>query len=295
MDTPDLSSVHIRVNRRDFLRLGSAAALGAFGTVLYTFQVEPHWADVVERELPVASLPPGLAGRRLVQISDLHVGPKVSDEYLVGCLETVAKLQPDILVVTGDFLTFSQGRGEAQFGQLRDVLAHLPKGRLATLGILGNHDYGRAWSEPSVAARVAQVVERAGVQLLRNSCATVAGLDVVGVDDLWSGEADPERALRGRSGEAALVLCHNPDTLDVRPWAGYEGWILSGHTHGGQCKPPFLPPPLLPVQNRLYTAGEISLDDGRRLYINRGLGHLLQVRFNVRPEITSFTLQPERA
>lgn len=91
------------------------------------------------------------------------------------------------------------------------------------------------------------------------------------------------------------MLCHNPDTLDVRPWAGYRGWILSGHTHGGQCKPPFLPPPLLPVQNRRYTAGEVLLDDGRRLYINRGLGHLLQVRFNVRPEITSFTLQPEWA
>lgn len=279
------------MTRRDFLRWSATAGLGASGIVAYTFGVEPHWVTVVERDLPVANLPPALAGSRLVQISDLHVGPEVSDEYLVHCLEKTAALRPDILVFTGDFLTYSHERGEDQYGQLRDVLAHLPQGRLATLGILGNHDYGRAWSEPAVAARVVAVAERAGVQVLRNACATVEGLDFVGVDDLWSGQADPVRALDCRSAEAALVLCHNPDTLDMKPWAGYQGWILSGHTHGGQCKPPFLPPPLLPVRNRRYVAGEIPLDDGRRLYINRGLGHLLQVRFNVRPEITSFTLR----
>ncbi|HBL25439.1 MAG TPA: phosphoesterase [Acidobacteria bacterium] len=280
------------MNRRDFLRLSATAGIGALGLGLYTFEIEPHWVTVVERDLPVSGLPPGLDGTRAVQISDLHVGPKVSDDYLVDCLNKVAALQPDLLVFTGDFLTYSHPRGDAQFGQLRDVLAHFPQGRLATLGILGNHDYGRAWSEPAVAEKVTAVAERAGVRVLRNACATVAGLDVVGVDDLWSGAANPQRALAGRSGAAALVLCHNPDTLDERPWAGYQGWILAGHTHGGQCKPPFLPAPLLPVKNRRYAQGEIPLADGRRLYINRGLGHLLQVRFNARPEITCFTLRP---
>jgi uncharacterized protein len=80
--------------------------------------------------------------------------------------------------------------------------------------------------------------------------------------------------------------------VDLPGWSGYEGWILSGHTHGGQCKPPFLPPPLLPVRNRRYTAGEFELAGGRRLYISRGVGHLLQVRFNVRPEVTIFEMRP---
>ena len=130
--------------------------------------------------------------------------------------------------------------------------------------------------------------------MLRNSCATVQRLDFIGVDDLWAEHADPRRALEQRRSAAAIVLCHNPDALDVLDWEGYRGWILAGHTHGGQCKPPFLPPPVLPVRNTRYTSGEIPLGigDGRRLYINRGLGHLLQVRFNVRPEITAFTLRP---
>jgi len=66
--------------------------------------------------------------------------------------------------------------------------------------------------------------------------------------------------------------------------------VLSGHTHGGQCKPPFLPAPLLPVRNRRYTAGEFAVSGNRRLYISRGVGHLLKVRFNVRPEVTVFAL-----
>jgi predicted MPP superfamily phosphohydrolase len=67
---------------------------------------------------------------------------------------------------------------------------------------------------------------------------------------------------------------------------------VAGHTHGGQCKPPFLPPPLLPVQNKRYTSGVFGLSDGRTLYISRGVGHFLPVRFNVRPEVTVFRLQP---
>lgn len=74
-------------------------------------------------------------------------------------------------------------------------------------------------------------------------------------------------------------------------WNNFEGWILSGHTHDGQCKPPFLPAPLLPVRNRRYTAGEFSLSGNRRLYISRGVGHLFHVRFNVRPEVTVFELR----
>jgi predicted MPP superfamily phosphohydrolase len=282
------------MNRRDFLKLGAiAGASTAAGVGGYTWLVEPHWEKIVERDLAVAHLPASLAGARLVQISDIHVGPRVDDDYLVGAFERAAGLRPDILVATGDFISILDHRAppDARFDQLRDVLAHFPRGRLATLGILGNHDYGRNWSEPAVAGRVVAAAERAGVRILRNEVATVDGLDVIGVDDLWAHHSDTTRSLAGRASDAAIVLCHNPDAMDELSWGDYKGWILAGHTHGGQCKPPFLPPPILPVRNKRYTAGEIPLAGGRRLYINRGLGHLIQVRFNVRPEITVFTLR----
>ena len=127
--------------------------------------------------------------------------------------------------------------------------------------------------------------------MLRNESRIVSGLQIVGMDDFWSPRFELSRTLAERDRDAAtVVLCHNPDGVDETGWDDYHGWILAGHTHGGQCKAPFLPPLLLPVKNRRYTAGEFALAGDRRLYINRGLGHLLKVRFNVRPEVTLFHL-----
>ena len=280
------------MNRRQFLRRGAVtiAAAGAAATG-YTWLIEPHWEEVVTRDLPVTGLPDALDGRRLVQLSDLHVGPRVDDDHLVSAFGRAASLRPEIVALTGDFLTYAHSRGDAQYAHLRDVLSALPAGSLATVAILGNHDYGRGWSESVVASRVARILEQRGIAVLRNESVLVAGLDVVGVDDLWAHRSNVAAALEKRQGAASIVLCHNPDALDTLDWGDYRGWILAGHTHGGQCKPPFLPPPLLPVRNRRYAAGEVNLVDGRRLYVNRGLGHLIRVRFNVRPEITSFTLR----
>jgi predicted MPP superfamily phosphohydrolase len=277
------------VNRRRFL-VGGAALAGA-GVLGYTWGVEPYWVEFVRRDLPVDGLPAALDGATLAQLSDLHVGPRVSDDYLVDVLRRTAALRPDFVAVTGDLLTHRAYRGDAQYAQLRAVLAHLPRGRLGTVAVLGNHDYGTAWRELPVAARVQAELERAGARVLRNDAANLAGLDFVGVDDLWSLGADARRALARRSAGAAVALCHNPDGADELAWGDYRGWILAGHTHGGQCKPPFLPPPLLPVRNARYAAGEVSAPGGRTLYISRGVGFYLHVRFNVRPEVTLFTLR----
>jgi predicted MPP superfamily phosphohydrolase len=261
------------------------------GTVGYTLWIEPHWLEITERDLPIEKLPAELDGARLAQLSDLHIGPQVSDEYLVRTFDRVSALKPDIVVLTGDFISYSHVRGEPQFGRVREVLAHVPKGCLATVGILGNHDYGRSWREEPVARKVIAEAERAGVRILRNEVESVQGLDVIGVDDLWALRGNSRVALLRRSSEAALVLVHNPDAADELQWPEYRGWMLAGHTHGGQCKAPFLPPPLLPVRNARYVAGPVAVDDGRTLYISRGVGHLIQARFNVRPEVGVFTLR----
>jgi predicted MPP superfamily phosphohydrolase len=274
--------------RRRFLRgLGSMAAMAA-GAGLYTWRVEPHWVELVERPLPIASLPPALAGTRLVQLTDLHVGPRVDDDYITGVFDRVRALAPDIVVFTGDFTEPYRGF-EAQ---VRRVYRHAPQGRLATLGVFGNHDYGPGWRYPEFAAALVPILADCGIRVLRNERAEVAGLDVIGLDDWWAKQFQPQQALAYRdTTRPAIVLSHNPDTADLPGWFDYQGWILCGHTHGGQCKPPFLPPPLLPVRNRRYTSGEVAVDGTRRLYISRGIGHTLQVRFNVRPEVTVFDLR----
>jgi len=280
------------MNRRTFVKRAAAAIVAsAAGCVGYAVEVEPHWLEIVERDLAIDNLPRALQGARLAQVSDLHIGPQVSDDYIVHSFDRLRALAPDLVLITGDFLTYRVARRDAQYAQLRAVLAQLPHGRLATVGILGNHDYGHGWGEERIAARVVVEAERAGVRMLRNEVQPVSGLDIIGVDDLWARRGDPAAALRKRESAAGLVLVHNPDAADEQPWPGYRGWMLAGHTHGGQCRAPFLPPPLLPVKNRRYVAGEVAVDTGRTLYISRGVGHLIRARFNVRPEITLFTLR----
>jgi predicted MPP superfamily phosphohydrolase len=275
------------MKRRTFLRAAGASLGAAAGVCLYTWRVEPHWLELVRRPLPIRNLPSPLAGRTLVQISDIHLGLRVDDAYLLTTFQRIAELRPDIVVMTGDFMSHHA----SVFEQLPAVYRHFPTGRAATIAILGNHDYGPAWAHPELALRVIETVRPFGITVLRNQIHDVDGLQIAGLDDLWAKQFRPEVLTHLDPRRAAVVLSHNPDTVDLPVWSGYEGWILSGHTHGGQCKPPFLPPPLLPVRNRRYTAGEFSLAGNRRLYISRGVGHLLHVRFNVRPEVTVFELR----
>jgi len=277
------------MTRRRMLRL-SAYGLGVAASVtgLYTWGIEPHWVEVVERSLPVKNLPDALVNARCVQLSDLHIGPQVDDGYLRSCFDTVNALAPHIVVYTGDFMTHSSDFRE----RAQRIFPHLPRGTRGTFGVLGNHDYGPNWQGLNIADDIARFAVHSGVRILRNEIAEVDGLQIVGLDDLWAGRFDVALGLKALNAERpAIALSHNPDSVDLTGWERFTGWILSGHTHGGQCKAPFLPPPLLPVLNRRYVAGEYDLPGNRRLYISRGLGHLMHVRFNVRPEITAFRLE----
>jgi uncharacterized protein len=278
-----------RLSRRKFLRR-CAGGLGvtAAGTFLYTWRVEPHWVEVVTRAMTIAGLPTALLGKRIVQLSDLHAGQIVDQSFLTQSIAGIAELEPDLIVITGDFMSCESVE---ELPKALDAMRALPAAPLGRLAVLGNHDYGTAWKQNTVADKLVAGLEKLDVQVLRNDVVDVAGLQVAGVDDLWSTRFDAEKTLgKVHSDRSALALCHNPDAVDRPEWNDFRGWILSGHTHGGQCKPPFLPPPLLPVKNRRYVAGEYDVGVGRRLYINRGLGYLRRVRFNARPEITVFTL-----
>lgn len=290
MTSPEPSPPARRFTRRQIIGRGllGATAVGA-GLLGYTTLVEPFWWQRVDIDLDIEKLPPCLDGRRLVQISDLHIGHRVDEEYIRGALEQVAELKPDLIAVTGDVVDY---RSERAMVEARRVLQAFPHGRLGSVAILGNHDYGIGWNDPAKARAVETCLRDAGVDVLRNRVTEIEGLQIAGLDDLWAHRFDPASVVRRIDPqEASLALSHNPDTLDQPGWGEWRGWVLSGHTHGGQCKPPFLPPPLLPVRNRRYTRGAFEAAGRRRVYINAGLGYLRQVRFNVRPEVTVFTLR----
>ena len=249
-------------------------------------------ANVLRRErveVPVAGLPSGWHGARIVQLSDLHSGRHVSSQRLRHIAHRAARLEPDLLVVTGDIVhnssTFARQAAEA--------IATVPTAH-GTFAILGNHDF---WAG---ADSVDRELTRAGIQVLRNrGIALRRGGDEIwlcGVDDPWSGRCDLRAALRGRPpGAATVLLSHQPNTWPLAQKAGVH-LQLSGHTHGGQVAMLWLHRSLslarliTPFVAGLYRAGTSFL------YVNRGAGSVMPVfRIGARPEVTELTLVPAEA
>jgi predicted MPP superfamily phosphohydrolase len=277
------------MKRRKFIKntLWGSASIGLL-TGLYTWQIEPFWLEFVKVKMPVLNLPKDLIGKTVMQISDIHVGNKFDYQYIIDSFREAKLLNPDFVVYTGDFVSYET---KEQFKQLEEVMKFAVKGTIGTVGVLGNHDYGENWLAQDVADTITEILEDAGISILSNQQKEMSGLNIIGIDDYWGMNFNPNKIMsKYDDNKANIVLCHNPDVCDLNVWNNYKGWILSGHTHGGQVKPPFLKPPILPVKNKRYSAGEIDLQDGRTLYINRALGNLFQIRFNVRPEITIFKL-----
>lgn len=285
---PTAGRLGVKLTRRKFL--GGLACLG-LGAPAYARFFEPTWLDVSRYELKLGagnSRPP----LKLLHLSDLHASEEVSLEFIERAIARGLALKPDLICLTGDFVT----RRFDQLVRYAEILAQLPA-QAPTLACLGNHD-GGDWSARNGGytgvREVLDLLARSRITTLHDAAQPldVCGwkLQLVGLSDYWAGDFSPERAFpTTQSGAAAtIVLSHNPDTKD--PLRGYR-WdlMLSGHTHGGQFRFPVVGTPFAPVRDKRFVQG-LHTWEGRRLHITKGIGNVLGLRFNCRPEISLLTL-----
>jgi len=281
-------------SRRLFLRTGLA---GAAGVALYSGELARHWLEVTELEIKLKNLPAGFEGVRFVQLSDIHLGEFTEDFFLKHAVEVINGLRADAVLLTGDFVTHGfMGRsfGERHAWPCAEILSKLtcPK----RFAIMGNHD------EMVGADLVTEALRQNGITVLRNSYVPLerggGRVWLAGVDDVVEGRPEPDAAIppviRNQPEEPVVLLCHAPDYADwlLRGGAGKAASLmLSGHTHGGQIRIPFLPPFDLPPFGREYVEGLFRIGP-LQLYVNRGLGTVgLPFRLNCPPEITAITLR----
>jgi predicted MPP superfamily phosphohydrolase len=242
----------------------------------------------------IPGLDPAFDGYRLVQITDLHVGHWLSLDRLAGVVDLVNQQQPDLIVMTGDFVSYVVSQVEAGMVSAFSRLS-APDGVLA---ILGNHDH---WMDPQ---RVSAILAQAGVVVLRNQVYHLqrqpadggppATLSIAGLDDITVGWHDLEGVLGLLSGGSpAILLAHEPDFADEAAATHRFALQLSGHSHGGQIVTPsgkvlVRGPMFKKYPNGLYQVGDMVQ------YTNRGVGtHVLRVRINCPPEITVITLRSD--
>lgn len=273
------------------MRVAARTLLGVLLAVLtWAVAVEPGRLVVREQAVTLADWPPGRA-LRLAVLADLHTGaPHMSLARLRGVLERVRTLQPDALVLLGDYVIQDVVGG--RFVAPEDTAAVVGAWRppLGTFAVLGNHD---GWFD---GPRVRRALERHGVRVLENEALRCpwgrGGFWFAGLADLWTGHPDPTRALAEvPTGEPVIVLTHSPDVFPLLP--SRVGLTLAGHTHGGQVRLPLLGTPIVPsMYGSRYVAG-LVVEDGRQLFVTSGLGtSIVPLRLGVPPEIALVSLRP---
>ncbi|MEA5594359.1 metallophosphoesterase [Rivularia sp. UHCC 0363] len=254
--------------------------------LLYAHFIEPNWIDVNYVQLKLPHLASEFNGYRIVQISDIHVDKQTKKRRLNHIFRLVNRQKPDLIAITGDFVT----RRQAKFiPKLKDTLGQLSASH-QTVAVLGNHDY---WAD---AKKITEVLAQTNILNLANTVYTVkrdnAMLHIAGVDDVWVGKDRLDLVLQELPTDgAAILLAHEPDFADTSAATNRFDLQLSGHSHAGQIRLPFLKPPALPGLGRKYYAGLYKIGEMFE-YTNRGIGMTgLHLRFASRPEITVFILE----
>ena len=278
-----------RPTRRAFL---ATLAVGGAGLSAgaYARYAEPAWLEVSEITLEPGIFPAPI-GLRILHLSDLHFGPHVSLELIERAVELGLAQRPNLIALTGDFVTGRLRETEAYAAVLRRLSAVAP-----TFACLGNHDAIVAAGPVGEIARTAAVMgllRLAQIDVLVNETREVAvrggRLKVSGLGDLWTGQNHPARCLTpirgpGREPLPHLLLNHNPDArLAAMPY--HWDLMLCGHTHGGQVGVPGLAEWIAPVRDKSHIEG-LRKRAGRLIHITRGVGSLYGVRFWCRPQVS---------
>jgi predicted MPP superfamily phosphohydrolase len=284
---------------RPTLKARVAGFLGRnWARVGYARHVEPTWLEINHYSLPVLGLPAPFHGLKVAHLTDFHHGPHIPAGYLEDAIARTGAEKPDVIALTGDFID----RGPGHVSTAARLFRHL-KAPHGVFAVLGNHDYavhtarGRR-RHPELHREVADALGTEGVDVLRNKAVRIerdgTGLIVAGIEDLWSGVADPNSTLAGQCPDTPrVILAHNPQSVELFGEHRAD-LVLSGHTHGGQINLPKLGRILLGRAAKRWAAGMYS-HNGGQVYVNKGVGFGWRFRFGVRPELAVFTLVPAEA
>ncbi|MEA2205638.1 MAG: uncharacterized protein QOE77_2414 [Blastocatellia bacterium] len=244
---------------------------------------EPFLITVEHQPVVLNKLPPALNGFKVVQLSDLHHSPFTGTEQIERAIEMANRLQPDIIALTGDYISHDRSYAAA----CAEMVGRL-QARYGVYAVLGNHDH---WTD---AALITDLFRAEGIHVLVNEGLRFAHGDasfwLAGVDDTMVGLEDLPLALAGSiESEMKLLLAHNPIILRRAARAGVD-LVLSGHTHGGQVA--WRPEKNLSGRPRRRLLKGLGRRGQTQIYVTRGLGTVvLPIRYGCPPEVSLIELR----
>ncbi|MCK5330399.1 MAG: metallophosphoesterase [Candidatus Marinimicrobia bacterium] len=260
--------------------LSLTSGLSAYG--LYQARREPTVLDV---DIPIKNLPPELEGLRIVQISDIHVGPTIKRAFVQRVVDQVQSLKPDLIALTGDLVDGSVSHLSNDVAPLADLQA--PFGKFF---VTGNHEYYSGvehWLEQTDRLGFTNLLNEHRVLDINGAKLTIAGVTDLSARSIdQRPDSDPVKALHQAPFDSIkLLLAHQPNSIYAAEELGVD-LQLSGHTHGGQFKPFNL----VVARAHSYLAGLYN-HKGTWVYVNRGTGYWgPPLRLGIPNEITVLRL-----
>lgn len=287
------------ISRRSFLKRTIGLFLSTFGVGVsgyyYAREIEPKLLDINYHNIYHKLIPQGFTGFKIVQFSDTHLGFQYDLNQLNSLVKRINQLKPDIVFFTGDLIDEPNKYSRAK--QIVPILKelHAPFGKFT---VYGNHDHGGYGSDI-----YKSIMGQANFTVLLNENRELNLLDgssiyVIGIDDPMLGRPDINMSIdRIPSDSYKILLSHAPDLADEA--ASFDIHLqLSGHSHGGQIKIPFVGTLVKPPYAEKYHEGFYNIGDysSLTLYVNRGIGTTrMPFRFLSWPELTLFTLISQEA
>ncbi|MBT2698455.1 metallophosphoesterase [Bacillus sp. ISL-40] len=284
--------------RRTFLKrtLGSfLTVLGlSSGGYLYANRIEPSLLDIQELQIKHPLIPNSFDGIKMIQFSDTHLGFQYNLHQFNQLVKKINSLKPDIILFTGDLM--DEPNQYTEINKLMPILKKL-QAPLGKYCIFGNHDHGGYGSDI-----YRNIMETTDFSVLMNDSAPIKLSDgsiiyLLGIDDAMLGNPNLPLTLKNvPKNSFKILLSHAPDLAETASLYPVQ-WQLSGHSHGGQIKIPFLGALVTPPFGQIYPEGLYSIGEHNplSLYVNRGIGTTrLPFRFMSKPELTVFTLKSEK-
>jgi len=258
--------------------------------LLYT-SIEPYWLELKETNIINKDLPASFENTKIVFVSDIHHGPLFSRERVRNLVRQINKLNPDIILLGGDYVIIDSKCIQPCFEELKNLKATIGK-----FGVLGNHDHWRSAELTGIFAK------DAGIRLLDNKAEWVykngengERIKIGGIGDMYEDIQDINPTTSDvREQDFVILLSHNPDFAEEIKTHNID-LVLSGHTHGGQVTLFGLWAPLVPIENKQkYRTGVV--DTGyTKVVVSNGVGTTaLPVRFFARPQINIINLKKEQ-
>ena len=248
---------------------------------------KPELFDLVNVNVKINDLPFTFHNYRIINLTDIHLGQWISPEYLNGVADYVNSLNPDMITLTGDYVSYIL---EGYENDLLDSFKKL-KAKDGKFAVLGNHDH---WAG---AEEIRKILKKSNIVDLSNDVFTIEKdgekLNISGVDSLTVGADDLDKVLEKLPHDgASILLVHEPDFAKVSSKTDRFDLQMSGHSHGGQLVIPGVETtPFRCSYSIKYPVGAYKVNNMIQ-YTSKGLGtNSFWIRVNCKPEITQFYLK----